>query len=164
MTKRTSFSSFFLGPGPVLKCDPRCFHLMPRSLQLFCSPIEFHHFFGGRVYHIWDRLNRDVFFVITIITTMFFLCGLYAFYNFAFHTVYFILFFLHLLFSSTPLFITINKFGKLQRFYGKKNNDGQVDCARHIPPELENTLLMLRWWGFRERVGSLRVRWVWQAL
>ena len=70
--KNEFFIFFFWARGQCWNVTPGASICCLVPFNFFVPPIEFHHFFGGRVYHIWDRLNRDVFFVITIITTMFF--------------------------------------------------------------------------------------------
>lgn len=122
-------------------------------------------FVWGESLSYWDRLNRDRSFcyhdykqscvccVFIVFVTVFIL------YNF--NTMFFFHHFLHFfpnVFLSklfqTHFFFTLNKLGENSRISMARKNDGQVDCARHIPAELENTLLMLRWWGFRVRVGG----------
>lgn len=70
-----------------------------------------------------------------------------------FVSIIFCIFFL--IFSvQTQFLLPWTNWGENSMIFTARNDDGQVDCARHIPPELENTLLMLRWWGFRVRVGG----------
>ena len=120
-------------------------------------------FVWGESLSYWNRLNRDRSFcyhhykqscvccVLIVFVTVFYTYTSYITSIQCFSFSFFI--FCHFFFQ-TQFLIPWTNWGENSMIFMARKNDGQVDCARHIPPELENTLLMLRWWGFRVRVGD----------